>query len=111
MTKPREENFVHYYCLSIYTLKVAIYTLETAKDYCKHSTLKRVLDIAAKGLESKIVDITLKLRRENLADIKKDLASEDLHALGNILQELVISPGIACMEDDIIKAIREKKNA
>lgn len=105
----REQMFTNYFCLSVYTMRIAAYSLEMASSYCASHKIKRTLQIAQAGENSRIADVTLKLRHESRNDILQDLASEDLKALGSILHELILLPSITDGEDALIGFIKSVK--
>lgn len=107
--RDRENLFTNYFCLSVYTMRIARFCLEMTRSYCNRQKLKNSLYLAEKAMDSKIIDVTLKLKPESRNDILDDLQSDDLLALGNILHEIIQSPCIADIEDPIIECIKSIK--
>lgn len=105
----REQHFTNYYCLSVYTMRIARFSLDMCRSYCAKPKLRNTLYIAEKAMDAKIADITLKLKPESRNDILSDLHSDDLQALGNILHHIIQLPSISDVEDQMIKLIRELK--
>lgn len=105
----REKNFSNYFCLSAYTLKVALYTCDMAMQYCAHSGMKNLLASTKNKINCLIGNLTFSLKPDVRQDILNDLAGDDVMALGVILQELVEFEQIADIENDLVKFIRERK--
>jgi hypothetical protein len=105
----RESMFTDYFCLSVYTMRIAKYCLQMSKSYCSRSRIKHSIHLAELTMDSKITDITLRLKENSRADIMQDLASDDLQAIGNILSRIIQLPSIASAEDVLCDFIRELK--
>lgn len=98
-----------YYALTLYSLKVAAFSAEMAKDFAHHPKIKQNLNLAINSSEARIRDLMHILRADSREDMYQDLGSDDLQALGAILHELIMSPGISPIEDEVIKFIKERK--
>lgn len=105
----RESQFTSYYCMSVYSMRIAKYCLQMAKTFCAHGIVKRSLHLAELTMDSKITDVTLRLKDDSRSDIQHDLASDDLMALGNILTRLTEIPSISDVEGTLIDFIKEIK--
>lgn len=105
----REKNFSNYFCLTAYTLKVALFTCDMAMRYCAHSGMKNLLASTKTKINAMIGNLTFSLKPDIRQDILNDLAGDDVMALGVIMQELVEFEQIAEIENDLVKFIRERK--
>ncbi|UXO94095.1 hypothetical protein Pan5_53 [Pseudanabaena phage Pan5] len=109
MENSKELNLTMYYALTLYSLKVAAFSAEMAKDFAHHPKIKQNLNLAINSSEARIRDLMHILRADSREDMYQDLGSDDLQALGAILHELIMSPGISPIEDEVIKFIKERK--
>lgn len=105
----KEYDLTIYYALSIYSLKVAAWSAEMAKDFAHHPKIKNQLNLAINSSEARIRDLMGILRADSRQDMYQDLCSDDLQALGAIMHELIVSPGISPIEDKIIQFIKHQK--
>jgi hypothetical protein len=110
MSEPsRDAQFVNYYCLSVYTMRISKFCLQMAQSFSQRRDIKNALRLAENSMDCRLAEITMKLKRESYSDIMEDLRSEDLQAIGSILHELVQLPSVLDAEDALMEFIKQLK--
>jgi hypothetical protein len=111
-TLPEAERgafFTQNFVLTTMLLKLSGFYALATKKWAKHTSMQQVMKMIFHACESKIADACLKLKAESYQEMRSDLSSEELLAVGNILHELLISKNILDMEDALINEVRARR--